>query len=266
MSPFKTFASGEVLTASDLQTYSVNQAVMKFASSADRTTQLPTPTQGMTCWLNDTGVMETYYELYNVSTNPGGREVAGWYATSRTTGLLPVAPTSVAFAGTSATANSLGAVTFTAVTSLSLNGVFTSAFRNYHLIFNIPTGTATSTVIWRLRAAGVDLSSGSYQTAQLFIRDNGTTTVNAGTTATGITICNVQNVSNRANIAKLEVYSPQVAAGTSMQVAFQSNDATSGIMAVGGSMTTLTNQYDGFTITVPSGAMTGLVSVYGFND
>jgi hypothetical protein len=81
MSPYKLFASGEVLTASDLQTYSVDQSVLNFATSADRTTALPTPSQGMVSFLNDTGTTWRYFDLYDASTNPGGAKVAGWYPT-----------------------------------------------------------------------------------------------------------------------------------------------------------------------------------------
>jgi hypothetical protein len=81
MSPYKLFASGEVLTASDLQTYSVDQSVLNFATSADRTTALPTPSQGMVSFLEDSGTTWQYYELYNVTTNPGGAKTAGWYPT-----------------------------------------------------------------------------------------------------------------------------------------------------------------------------------------
>jgi hypothetical protein len=84
MSPYKTFASGEVLTASDLQAYSVDQSVMTFASSAARTTALAAPSQGMLSFLNDSGTLWQYYELYNVSTNPGGAVAAGWYPASGT--------------------------------------------------------------------------------------------------------------------------------------------------------------------------------------
>ena len=80
MSPYKLCASGEVLTASDLQTYSVDQSVMTFATSADRTTALPTPSQGMVSFLEDSGTTWQYYELYDV-TNPGGAKTAGWYPT-----------------------------------------------------------------------------------------------------------------------------------------------------------------------------------------
>jgi hypothetical protein len=79
MSPYKLFSSGEVLTAANLQEYAVDQSTMVFASSADRTTALAAPSQGMMSFLNDSGTTWYYAELYNASTNPGGASVAGWY-------------------------------------------------------------------------------------------------------------------------------------------------------------------------------------------
>lgn len=73
------FVPGEVLTAANVQDYLQDQAVMKFASAAARAAALPSPSQGMMSFLNDTGVVETYYAAYNVSTNPGGKTPAGWY-------------------------------------------------------------------------------------------------------------------------------------------------------------------------------------------
>ena len=49
----KTFISGEVLYAADVNNYLMNQAVMTFADAAARNTALPTPTEGMVCYLND---------------------------------------------------------------------------------------------------------------------------------------------------------------------------------------------------------------------
>ena len=77
--PYKLFIPGEVLTASDLQSYAVDQSVMTFASSAARTTALASPSQGMVSFLSDSGTLWKYYELYNSSTNPGGATVAGHY-------------------------------------------------------------------------------------------------------------------------------------------------------------------------------------------
>lgn len=49
------------------------------ANQAARDALFPSPVQGNSVWRNDLGAVETYYGLYNVSTNPGGRSVAEWY-------------------------------------------------------------------------------------------------------------------------------------------------------------------------------------------
>lgn len=49
------------------------------ASQAERDAQYPSPQQGMRVYRTDLGAEETYYGLYNVSSNPGGRATAGWY-------------------------------------------------------------------------------------------------------------------------------------------------------------------------------------------
>jgi hypothetical protein len=76
---YKSFAPGEVLTAANLQGYAVDQSVMKFATTAARTSALAALSQGMMSWIDATGSLEVYMELYNASTNPGGAVTAGWY-------------------------------------------------------------------------------------------------------------------------------------------------------------------------------------------
>jgi hypothetical protein len=76
---YKSFSAGSVLTAVDLQGYTVDQTVMKFASASARTTALASPSQGMVSYLTDSGTTWQYYALYNASTNPGGAKTAGWY-------------------------------------------------------------------------------------------------------------------------------------------------------------------------------------------
>jgi hypothetical protein len=57
---FKTFAVGEVLTANNVNTYLMQQAVMVFADAAARTTALPAPSEGMVSYLADTDQLEKY--------------------------------------------------------------------------------------------------------------------------------------------------------------------------------------------------------------
>ena len=50
------------------------------ANQTERDAQYPTPGQGMSVYRTDLGVTQTYFGLYNVSTNPGGKTPAGWYS------------------------------------------------------------------------------------------------------------------------------------------------------------------------------------------
>jgi hypothetical protein len=57
---FKTFSAGEVLLATEVNTYLMQQAVMVFGSSAVRATAIPTPSEGMLAYLTDTNAVEKY--------------------------------------------------------------------------------------------------------------------------------------------------------------------------------------------------------------
>jgi len=57
---FKTFSAGEVLLASEVNTYLMQQAVMVFGSSAVRATAIPSPSEGMLAYLTDTNAVEKY--------------------------------------------------------------------------------------------------------------------------------------------------------------------------------------------------------------
>lgn len=74
----RTFAAGEVLTASNVMGYLQDQAVMSFAGTAARGSAIPTPWQGATTFRQDTGTTEIYYDAFGTA-NPGGKTPAGWY-------------------------------------------------------------------------------------------------------------------------------------------------------------------------------------------
>jgi len=78
-----------------------------FPSSADRATALPAPSQGMVAFLEDSGTTWQYFELYNVSTNPGGAKTAGWYPTGSQAVFYGTATRSAA-TGTSYTVGNAG--------------------------------------------------------------------------------------------------------------------------------------------------------------
>jgi len=58
--PRKVFVAGEILTAADVNTNLMDQAVMVFDDDAARTTAIPSPIEGMTTYLKDINVVEAY--------------------------------------------------------------------------------------------------------------------------------------------------------------------------------------------------------------
>lgn len=56
----KVFAPATVLTAADVNNFLMDQAVMVFADSAARGSAIPTPTEGMVTYLEDTNLLEVF--------------------------------------------------------------------------------------------------------------------------------------------------------------------------------------------------------------
>jgi len=120
------------LTASNVMNYLQDQAVMNFAGTAARGSAIGTAvSEGMVSYLADSDTIETY-------------NGTSWLR--QTSALIPITPSSVVpvGAGSSASSNALGLVTFASCTSLQLAGVFSSRFRNYKVIIDSIKGGQTS--------------------------------------------------------------------------------------------------------------------------
>lgn len=57
---YKSWVDGDILTAADVNTYLMQQAVMRFADSAARTAAITAPSEGMVTYLVDTDAIEYY--------------------------------------------------------------------------------------------------------------------------------------------------------------------------------------------------------------
>lgn len=57
---FTTFTAGQVLTATAVNTYLMQQAVQVHASSAARSSAVPVPSEGMVSYLSDRNIVESY--------------------------------------------------------------------------------------------------------------------------------------------------------------------------------------------------------------
>jgi hypothetical protein len=56
----RTFVSGEILTANQVNNYLQDQAVMVFADAAARTLAIPSPSEGMVTYLSDVNLLSVW--------------------------------------------------------------------------------------------------------------------------------------------------------------------------------------------------------------
>jgi hypothetical protein len=175
-------------------------------------------------------------------------------------GLSIVIPTSIANSGGSASASG-GAVTFTGVTTISVNGCFTSTYDNYVIqIVALASGAAPAQYI-RLRAAGSDNSTASsYIGQQLFV--NGASVTSSRSTDSLFLIGEL--TTTRSAVA-LNVYSPALAERTVFRSVTANTRDDGRITDVGGSHTQAV-AYDGFTILLSSLNTTGVIRIYGYQN
>ena len=256
----RVFAAGEVLTAGNVMGYLQDQAVMNFAGTAARGSAIGTAvSEGMVSYLADSNVVQAYdgsawNSLAYASAVPTFSQV----------GLIPVAPTSVDKTGGTATANALGQVTFTGVSSLSLNGVFTSEYRNYKIIFDEISAGDTS-VSFRVRKAGTDATSGQYVANISYVTQTGTAQAfqsYASSSGFGVTS------TTRHISAVMEIIKPQVTGYT--KIFASSNHVSSAFdfrsTSTLGLFHAVSDSYDGITFYPDTSNFTGTISVYGYND
>lgn len=177
-------------------------------------------------------------------------------------GLSLITPTSIANSGGSASVSG-GAVSFSGVTSISLNTVFTSTYDNYRVVV-ILTNSSFGNHLMRLRASGSDNSSTSYKIVCYRQRSDATTAFVAnGTSATAWTwASDVDTIG-----ASLDIFAPQLTRRTQLAAVVSSDYAPGSfdVISVAGS-TTVTTSYDGFTIYGAAGTITGTLRVYGYKN
>jgi hypothetical protein len=169
-------------------------------------------------------------------------------------GLVPIVPTSVvngSFTGD-------GVVSFASAGSVSLNGVFTSAFTNYIITYNLISGSSDAAVQIRFRASGTDDSATSYVTSYQESTAGGAFTASGGTTSS----IRVGRMSTTGAGGEIQVFAPQLSTTRSRAVA-RSMDSTH--FAQGGGTWNANKTHDGVTLILSGITGTGTLQVFGYS-
>lgn len=194
------------------------------------------------------------------------KTASGWEQVASTVlavpqGLVPVVPTSV----TNGSFTGDGQVSFSAQTSVSLNGVFDGTFSNYLVLFDMSTAAASTAVSFRYRASGTDNSSAASYLMSLLGSTTGGTAANILTTGTSGTFTYSPSGYPYTS-AEIVVMNPALAVQTKAHIRSSGSDsAYAGFTARSGTIGhTQATAYDGITF-ITSAAITGTIRVYGYS-
>lgn len=154
----------------------------------------------------------------------------------------------------------LNTTTVSAVSSISLNNVFTSSYNNYLVTFN-GLGSAAEYLRFRFRANGTDYTATGYNVTKIERAGSGFFTDAGVANLAGIGFIRL----TKSDIV-MNIFSPYVANTNSSFVSngiFLQQGSQHGNYQ-GSSSIDSTSQYDGFTIFPDLGTITGTIKVYGY--
>ena len=239
-SGYRVFTAGEVLTASNVQNYLQDQAVMVFGGTAARSSAIGTANfeEGMLTYLTDVDKLQVYT----------GATFADVYPAAATNqGLTLINTTS-----------------FSGVASISIpQDTFTSTYRNYHIRLNV-AGSAATFLKMKLRAAGVDTTASSYVWS--VTRSTYASGAFGGYSGNGVDFFEITDLTNSTTDvfdSQINIYRPKDAVVTN--IAVSGRGVANGATYISGSFNATTS-FDAITLFPNTGNITGFIQVYGCNQ
>jgi len=224
---YREFQVNEVLTASNVQTYLQDQAVMVFASSAARASALVTPAEGMTTYLADINQTQFFDGTDWVS-------IAGWQLVKKQT---------------------IGS----GVSSVTVTGAFSTNFDNYRIIVSGGVGSAAANLGLKLGAT----ATGYYGGVVYGVYSSGASAVSVNNNAASWTT--VGGVGTGGIVGQIDLTAPFLSSNTSVSASYVGLAAGGGAGQFAGFLSNSTS-YTDFTITPSTGTLTGgTIYVYGWN-
>lgn len=218
-----------------------------------------TLTAGAGVTINGTATVAQYSSATLVRTASNTWTVAGSGAAP---GMVLITPTSVA--GTGVTLSG-GQINFSGSTSISANGVFTSAYENYLVVHNVTGVTGTDAEFRaRLRLAGTDAAT-SYATVRVYSAGSSVVAQLPATTSFFVGASDSGYPTLAAG--QFTLIRPALAVATIMNAEHNqvASAGTHYFNRMSGYHSTAT-AYDGLTLVVSTGNATGTMRIYGMRN
>jgi hypothetical protein len=230
-----SYTAGEILTAANLSV--TNSGIPVFATTVTRDaafggTGEKTLAEGQFAYIEATNTTQYY-------------DGAAWVAVGTTPGLVYITGAS-----------------FSAVSSVSLPaGTFSSTYRNYRVMLEIFTSTATAANTFRMRAAGTDNTSTGYRLQNQGVQMNGTVSNATQDNATN------WNVGSGLFNGSFDVIAPQISTTyTILTGAYVESNASASVGRTMASHFVTLTSFDSMSFITGSGTISGIYRVYGYSE
>ena len=156
----------------------------------------------------------------------------------------------------------INTTTFSAVSSVSLNDVFTSVYENYKIVFSPIAGSVEANLNIRLRASGSDVTASNYKYIRQYFGTSSGTQLNGSASLVHFSyVVPSQNFSS-----SLDILSPNLSAFTGMVGCIGFDNAADLYISMASGVYNATTVADGFTIFPTSGTITGTIRCYGYKN
>lgn len=156
--------------------------------------------------------------------------------------------------------------TFSAVSSVSIDNVFSSTYDNYRILArHVTTDSGMQTMNIRLRSGGVDETSNLYYMARIYWLNSSTSAAAvAGWPDTKFPTFTLSG--NKTSHTSADIFSPNKAEFTAFSIVTGAQGGTTNQFSVSQGHHEVNTQADGFTIAASTGSVTGSLSVYGYRN
>jgi hypothetical protein len=177
--------------------------------------------------------------------------------------LVKLIPSSVAVGSGTGSVNATGVVTFSGASSVSLNGIFSSSYDNYRIIYTASTSTATNYLQGRLRTTSDD-STSNYGSVMIYASYSSGATPGQDSGGSGVSSWTRMSylVNGQPLQASIDIFNPFLSRATSFGAICPRHDGwgayTNGVFAA-------TTSFTGLTFISAAGNASGEIVILGYN-
>ena len=201
---------------------------------------------------------DTEVSAFNYLTQSSASTV---YQTKATAGLTLLTPGSITNTGGTASIGTNGTVTFSGVSNVSLNLVFSSTYKSYHIVLlsNSASNIWTYNLKLRTSSTATDKSTDYYWSGQYQKFD---TTSEGGENGNNATSFQIGGIGPTRGSVSLNLHNPF----ESQETNFSAIGHDGEYKRVYAGKLGVTTSYDSFTLSSGGSTLSGILSIYGYNQ